>query len=202
MTTFLGGEYARRSPVGGCAARSVRTRHEAQTLSQRLANAAEDAQRFDLDIVLRGDEGLRRRFFAHRAKHDITQRFAITVPQDPAITVPAANARVRTKGAAGDSELAVYSGSGAADKLEVGTFFAFVGGDRLYMVVGDADYVLPAAGSVDVGVYPDLDSEVPITAALDFAPTVPVKHSAGDGFAVAWDEQGTVHVKFTVRNDA
>ena len=202
MADFLGGDYVRDDPRrGGCSVRLARNRYEASTLSQRLANSVEDAARFDIDIVLRGDESMRRRFFAHLLEHDIAKRFTISVPQDPDITVPTAPAKVRTKAAAGDSILKLYSGAAGEETLQTGTLFALAGGERLYMVVGD-DHALPTAGSVDVLIVPALDAAVTTTATLDFTPSVPVKHSADSNFAVSWDETGSVVIRFTVRNDA
>lgn len=200
MSDFLGADYVRDSRKGGSGARPVRTRYEGETLSRRLANSVEEAQRFDLDIVLRGDEGLRRRFFAHQWSHDIDKRFTLPVPQDPAISVPSAPARVRTKAAAGSDTLMLYSGSRASETLMLLTFFAFAGGDRLYCVVGDNDYELPTAGSVAVRIVPALDADAPTTARVDFAPTIPVKYADGD-FAVTWSDRGEVLIRFTARND-
>ena len=203
MADFLGGDYVRDDPRrGGCSVRLARNRYEASTLSQRLANSIEDAARFDIDIVLRGDESMRRRFFAHLIEHDIVKRFTIAVPQDPAITVPTASAKVRTKAAAGDSILKLYSGAAGEETLQVGTLFALAGGERLYMVTGSDDHVLPTTGSVDVSIVPALDAAATTTATLDFTPAVPVKHSADSNFAVSWDETGSVVIRFTVRNDA
>ena len=135
-------------------------------------------------------------------EHDIDKRFLMPVPQDPGIVVPTTSARVRTKAKAGDSELSIYSGSAKVETLMVGTLFCFSGGERLYAVVGSDDHDLPTTGSVAVSVVPKLVDDVPITARLDFTPTVPFKHSAESDFGTTWDNVGGTVIRFTVRNDA
>ena len=200
MATFLGADYCRSSTrFGGCAVLDARTRYEAEAQDRSIVNSEEDAQRFDIRIVLMGDEHLRRRFFAHRLEHGVTKRFTVAVPQDPMIVLPSNRPRLRSKGNARDATLAMYTGGGANSTLMTTSFFSL--GGRIHTVIGAADYELPATGKVDVSIYPRLAADVPATTRIDFSAEVPVKHSGGD-WSVGYGAKGAVFVSFLVRNDA
>lgn len=183
-----------------------RTEYADETLNRRLAHSEEEAQRFDLRLVLRGDERLRSRWFEHRQRHGVTRRFVVDVPLDPAVPVPARPARLSATGASGAGKLTMWSGGGSPvqNKLGVGAFFAL--GGRLHMVMADSDsrvdYTLPPqeANAIDIPIHPALTASAARTVRVDFAPRIPVKHTA-DEFRLEYGEQGVVTLAFTVRND-
>ena len=205
MSRFLDADYCAESPVGGCAVRNVRTRYNAFSLNGKPSPSVDEAQRFDFVVVLRGDETLRRRFFAHKAQHDINTPFTLPVPLDPDIPLPEGDddhARLTAKGSAGSKTIGVVSRTGAAWTAYVGMLFTFAGHNRVYSVGGTTDLVVPKTGSVDLTVYPALKADVANNALMDFKPEARVKYQADAGFSLCeFDEQDTVIVKFTAAND-
>ena len=203
MTDFLGGSYVRRSRLGGCGVRSNRTRYLDSTINQKVNPAAEDPQRFDLVLVLWGDEGLRRRFWAHRAVFDVTTPFALAVPQDPDIALPRGDdghAELTSGATAGIKRLNIVSRTGAAWMVGQGTYFTLAGSNRLYMAAS-ADKSVPATGHAQLDIFPALDAAAARGALLDFKPSIMVTHLPEGGFGeVAYPEQGRVLIRFVVAN--
>ena len=203
MSTFLGAEYCAESEVGGCAVRNARTRHTAFTLNGKPSPSVDDAQRFDLIIVLRGGVDLRRRFFAHKAAHDINIEFTLPVPLDPEIPLPDGDddhARLTAEADQGSGTINVRS-QGQAWTAYVGMPFTFAGHDRLYTVGGETDVVVPTTGSAELTVFPALKADVASGVLMDFKPSIPVLYLADAGFSIVeFDEQDTVIVRFEAAN--
>lgn len=203
MSDFLGGDYVRRSRLGSCGVRSNRTRYLDSTLSQKINPVAEDPQRFDIVLVLWGDEGLRRRFWAHRAVHDVNSPFSIAVPQDPDIALPRGDdghAALTSNASAGVKRLNIVSRTGAAWMVGQGAYFTVAGSNRLYMAAS-ADKSVPATGHAQLDIFPALDAAAASGTLLDFKPSIMVTHYPEGGFGeVEYREMGKVLIRFVCAN--
>ena len=201
---FLDADYCAESEVGGCGVRNHRRRYNAESLNGKRSPSVDKAQRYDFVIVLRGDESLRRRFFAHKKEHDVNKTFTLPVPLDPAIPLPNGDgnhAALTAEGSQGSKTIAVKSRNGDAWTAYVDMPFMFAGHNRVYTVGGTADLVVPTSGSVNLTVYPELKADVASGVLMDFKPDAPATYLDEAGFSVVdFAEQDIVIVKFTAAN--
>ena len=202
MTTFLGGDYVRKSRLGGCGVIEHRTRYAATNLAQKNVPAEEAPQRFDFALVVRGDLAFRRRFWAHRRLFGVTGQFRVPVPQFPDVAAPPgddAHCKLAADAAAGAKAITVVNTAPAAWTAAQSMFFTAAGGERVYQTTGEDAAV--GAGNVALAVAPALTRAIARNTLLDFAPTPLVTYLPEAGFSeISFDDDDEYLVRFVVAN--
>ena len=176
---FLNADY-----TDECAVTDLRLQRREESKALVVSTRVLKAQRWDCVIGLVGDASLRRDVLVHQKTQGLGLPFSIPMPQDMhsigvANDLPTGTLNVRAAADSGAGSVSV-SVAGGGKQVYKGMYVAFDNHKKVYMVVED-DAVYAGTPKA-LKLYPNLVSDVPITAKLVLEPNLWCVYNPGLSF--------------------
>ena len=158
-----------------------------ETLSLRIVTNSSNAQRWNMNFGLAADGGTNQTaalFSVHKATHNISQQFSVTMPQHhyvDALTDSDGNPiTVTVNGAVNLSTTDVTMIPTTGGTTPVGRFISFAGHSKIYLVT--------ASTETTTSIFPPLRSNLADASTVNQSPVVNVFYSDNDDQSISYSD--------------